>query len=151
VGKTLPYLGISAVSTVIILTVSHFAFGVSIKGSVALLALASLLFLLSALGWGILISTLTRSQQVAYFVAALSSILPGLLLSDFVFPISGMPAVIRAITVIVPAKYYVHLLRGIIMRGAGFSAGAGDLLALALFSAFTLIVAAARLKRVRLV
>jgi ABC-2 type transport system permease protein len=151
VGKTLPYLGISAVSTVIILIVSHFAFDLSIKGSIALLALASVLFLLSALGWGILISTITRSQQVAYFAAALSSILPALLLSDFVFPISGMPAAIRAITVVVPAKYYVHLLRGIMMRGAGFAAGFEDLAALAFFSAFTLIVAAARLKKVRLI
>jgi len=150
VGKTLPYLGISAASTVIILAVSRLAFGLQIKGSIALLALASLLFLLSTLGWGILISTITRSQQVAYFVAALSSILPALLLSDFVFPISGMPAVIRAITVVVPAKYFVHLLRGIMMRGAGFAAGFEDLAALAVFSAFTLIVAALRLKKVRL-
>jgi ABC-2 type transport system permease protein len=88
-GKTLPYLGISAVSTVIILAVSRFVFGLAVKGSIALLALASLLFLLSALGWGILISTVTRSQQVAYFAAALSSILPALLLSDFIFPSPG--------------------------------------------------------------
>ena len=116
-----------------------------------LLALASLLFLLAALGQGILISTVTNSQQVAYFAAALSSILPALLLSDFVFPISGMPKAIQAVTMIVPAKYYVHLLRGIMMRGAGFAAGASDLAALALFSAFTLVVAAVRLKKARLV
>lgn len=151
IGKTLPYLAISAVSTVIILIVSRLAFGLVIKGSLALLALAAFLFLLSTLGWGILISTITRSQQVAYFVAALSSILPALLLSDFVFPISGMPVVIRAITVIVPAKYFVHLLRGIMMRGAGFAAGWEDLAALAVFSAFTLAVAVLRLKKVRLV
>lgn len=151
IGKTLPYLGISAVSTVIILLAGRFAFGIEIKGSIPLLALASLLFLLAALGQGILISTVTNSQQVAYFAAALSSILPALLLSDFVFPISGMPKAIQAVTVIVPAKYYVHLLRGIMMRGAGFAAGASDLAALALFSAFTLVVAAVRLKKARLV
>ncbi|MBN1938341.1 MAG: ABC transporter permease [Candidatus Aminicenantes bacterium] len=150
-GKTLPYLGISAASTVIILLAGRLAFGIEIKGSIALLALASLLFLLAALGQGILISTLTNSQQVAYFAAALSSILPALLLSDFVFPISGMPKVIQAVTVIVPAKYYVHLLRGIMMRGAGFAAGAADLAALAIFSTFTLALAAARLKKARLV
>ena len=149
-GKTLPYLAVSAVSTVIILIVSRFAFGLEVKGSIALLALASLLFLLSALGWGILISTITRSQQVAYFAAALSSILPALLLSDFVFPISGMPAVIRAITAVVPAKYFVRLLRGIMMRGAGFAAGWEDLAALAVFSAFTLTLAAIRLKKIKL-
>lgn len=151
IGKTLPYLGISAVSTVIILLAGRLVFGLEIKGSIPLLALASLLFLLAALGQGILISTVTNSQQVAYFAAAMSSILPALLLSDFVFPISGMPPAIQAVTMIVPARYYVHLLRGIMMRGAGFSAGAADLAALALFSAFTLAVAAARLKKARLV
>ncbi len=151
IGKTLPYLGISAVSTVIILLAGRIVFGLEIKGSIPLLALASLLFLLAALGQGILISTVTNSQQVAYFAAAMSSILPALLLSDFVFPISGMPPAIQAVTMIVPARYYVHLLRGIMMRGAGFSAGAADLAALALFSAFTLAVAAARLKKARLV
>jgi len=151
VGKTLPYLGISALSTVIILIAGRFAFGVTIKGSIPLLALASLLFLLAALGQGILISTVTSSQQVAYFAAALSSILPALLLSDFVFPISGMPRVIQAVTLFVPARYFVHLLRGIMMRGAGFATGFGDLAALAIFSGFTLLAAAARLKKTRLV
>jgi len=151
IGKTLPYLGISAIATVIILLAGRFAFGIEIKGSIPLLALASLLFLLAALGQGILISTVTSSQQVAYFAAALSSILPALLLSDFVFPISGMPKIIQWVTVFVPARYYVHLLRGIMMRGAGFSAGFVDLAALAVFSAATLGAAAARLKKTRLV
>jgi ABC-2 type transport system permease protein len=88
---------------------------------------------------------------VAYFVAALSSILPALLLSDFVFPISGMPRVIQAVTFVFPARYFVHLLRGIMMRGAGFAAGYGDLAALAVFSGLTLLAAAARLKKTRLV
>ncbi|HOW51009.1 MAG TPA: ABC transporter permease [bacterium] len=151
VGKTLPYLAIAAVSTVIILTVGNVAFDVVIKGSMLLLAAAALLFVLAALGQGILISTITTSQQVAFFVAALSSMLPSLLLSGFIFPISGMPAVIRAITVVVPAKYFVELLRGIMMRGAGFETGMYDLLALALFSTFMIVVSAVRLKKVRLV
>ncbi|HSA32353.1 MAG TPA: ABC transporter permease [bacterium] len=151
IGKTLPYLVISAISTVIILVVGNIAFDVVIKGSILLLAAASLLFVLAALGQGILISTITTSQQVAFFVAALSSMLPSLLLSGFIFPISGMPAIIQAITVVVPAKYFVELLRGIMMRGAGFETGMLDLLALALFSTFMIVVSAVRLKKVRLV
>lgn len=151
VGKTLPYLAIAAVSTVIILTVGNVAFDVTIKGSMFLLAVAALLFVLAALGQGILISTITTSQQVAFFAAALSSMLPSLLLSGFIFPISGMPTVIRAITTVVPAKYFVDLLRGIMMRGAGFETGMIDLLALALFSTFMIVVSAVRLKKVRLV
>jgi len=151
IGKTLPYLVISAVSTVIILMVGNIAFDVVIKGSMLLLAAASLLFVLAALGQGILISTITSSQQVAFFVAALSSMLPSLLLSGFIFPISGMPPVIQAVTTVVPAKYFVELLRGIMMRGAGFETGMYDLLALALFSTFMIVVSAVRLKKVRLV
>lgn len=151
IGKTLPYLAIAGVSTVIILLVGNLAFAVTIKGSMLLLAAAALLFVLAALGQGILISTITSSQQVAFFVAALSSMLPSLLLSGFIFPISGMPAVIRAVTTVVPAKYFVELLRGIMMRGAGFETGMYDLLALAIFSTFMIVVSAVRLKKVRLV
>lgn len=151
IGKTLPYLAIAGVSTVIILMVGNIAFDVVIKGSMLLLAAASLLFVLAALGQGILISTITSSQQVAFFVAALSSMLPSLLLSGFIFPISGMPPVIQAVTTVVPAKYFVELLRGIMMRGAGFETGMYDLLALAIFSTFMIVVSAVRLKKVRLV
>ncbi len=151
IGKTLPYLAIAGVSTVIILLVGNLAFDVVIKGSMLLLAAAALLFVLAALGQGILISTITSSQQVAFFAASLSSMLPSLLLSGFIFPISGMPPVIQAVTVVVPAKYFVELLRGIMMRGAGFETGMYDLLALALFSTFMIVVSAVRLKKVRLV
>lgn len=151
VGKTLPYLVIAGVSTVIILLVGNLAFDVTIKGSMLLLATAALLFVLAALGQGILISTITSSQQVAFFVAALSSMLPSLLLSGFIFPISGMPRIIQVITTVVPAKYFVDLLRGIMMRGAGFETGMYELLALALFSTFMIVVSAVRLKKVRLV
>lgn len=151
IGKTLPYLFISLISTVIILTAGYFAFGVEVKGSYLMLFISSTLFILCALAQGILISTITTSQQIAFFVAALSSILPSLLLSGFIFPIAGMPYIIQAITTIVPAKYFVNLLRGILMRGSGFDSGMGDLTALAFFAIFMLAVSAIRLKRVKLV
>jgi len=151
IGKTLPYLIISLLSTVIILFVGYLAFGVEVKGSYLLLFISSTLFILCALAQGILISTITTSQQVAFFVASLSSILPALLLSGFIFPIAGMPYIIQAITTIVPAKYFVNLLRGIIMRGSGFDSGMGDLIALAVFAVIMLGVSAIRLKKVKLV
>lgn len=151
IGKTLPYLFISLLSTVIILTVGYFAFGVEVKGSYVMLFISSTLFILCALAQGILISTITTSQQIAFFVAALSSILPALLLSGFIFPIAGMPYIIQIITTIVPAKYFVNLLRGILMRGSGFDSGMSDLAALTAFAAFMLIVSAVRLKKVKLV
>ncbi|MGI6393118.1 MAG: ABC transporter permease [bacterium] len=151
VGKTIPFLIISLVATVVILFTGYFAFGVEVKGSYLLLFVASTLFILSALAQGILISTVTSSQQIAYFMAALSSILPALLLSGFIFPIAGMPKVIQALTTIVPAKYFVSLLRGVMMRGAGFSSAVEDLTALAVFSFVLLLVSVVRLKNVKLV
>lgn len=151
IGKTVPYLFVAAASTTLLIVVGHGAFGLEIRGSLLLFILAALLFILAALAQGVLISTVTTSQQVAFFAAALSSILPSLLLSGFIFPIAGMPAVIRAITVIVPARYFVSLLRAVMLRGAGFETGLPDLLALFFFSFFLLAVATVRLKRTRLV
>ncbi len=151
IGKTIPYLVISLLSTVIILVTGYLAFGVEVKGSYLMLFVSSTLFIMSALAQGILISTITTSQQVAFFAASLSSLLPALLLSGFIFPIAGMPGIIQAITVIVPAKYFVNLLRGIIMRGSGFDTGLSDLAALMIFSFVLLTISVIRLKKVKLV
>jgi ABC-2 type transport system permease protein len=147
VGKTIPYIIIASLSTTLILLVGMLLFGLVVKGSLVVLALAAFLFILAALAQGILISTLTTSQQVAFFVAALSSILPSLLLSGFIFPIQGMPPIIQAITVVVPARYFVDLLRAIMLRGAGIETGMIDLTALALFAFLMLAVASTRLKK----
>ncbi|HQM84827.1 MAG TPA: ABC transporter permease [bacterium] len=151
IGKTIPYLVISLLSTVIILVTGYLAFGVEVKGSYLMLFVSSTLFIMSALAQGILISTITTSQQVAFFAASLSSLLPALLLSGFIFPIAGMPYIIQAITTIVPAKYFVNLLRGIIMRGSGFDTGLSDLAALTIFSFVLLTISVIRLKKVKLV
>lgn len=151
IGKTIPYLFISLISTIIILSVGQIAFGIEIKGSMALLITSTTLFILSALAQGILISTLTSSQQMAFFIAALSSILPALLLSGFIFPISGMPRAIQWITVIIPARYFVDLLRGVLMRGADMQTGIYNLTVLAIFSFIMLSLSAIRLKKVKLV
>jgi len=151
VGKTIPYVIIASLSTTLILLVGTLLFGLVVKGSFLALILAALLFILAALGQGILISTITTSQQVAFFVAALSSILPSLILSGFIFPIAGMPPIIRAITVVVPARYFVDLLRAIMLRGAGIETGIESLTALAILSFSMLAVATFRLKKGRLV
>ncbi len=151
IGKTIPYLVISLLSTVIILVTGYLAFGVEVKGSYLMLFISATLFIMSALAQGILISTITTSQQVAFFAASLSSLLPALLLSGFIFPIAGMPYIIQAITTIVPAKYFVNLLRGIIMRGSGFDTGLSDLAALTIFSFVLLTISVIRLKKVKLV
>jgi len=151
IGKTVPYLFVAILSTVFILIISNIAFDVQVKGSYILLAVSSFVFILAALGQGILISTITTSQQVAFFIAALSTLLPAMLLSGFVFPIASMPVWIQYVTKILPATYFVTLLRAVLMKGAGFESTWEPLLALMLFSTITILISAIRLKNMKVV
>lgn len=120
-GKTLPYILICLATMVMILAVGYLLFGIVIRGSLLLLALATLCFLFAALGMGILISSVTRSQQVAFQVAAIASLLPSLVLSGLIFPIQSMPPPIQAVTLIVVPRYFISVLRGIILKDASFA------------------------------
>ena len=147
IGKTLPYLGISFVSALLIILTSMVLFELPMNGSWLLLVLAIGLFLVGAQAQGLLISTIAETQQVAFQVALLSSFLPTFILSGFIFPISSMPAVVQAITRIVPARYFLVALRAIVLKGAGIAAFWEELLALAIFASVALTLAALRLKR----
>ncbi|MEX2288527.1 MAG: ABC transporter permease [Planctomycetaceae bacterium] len=116
-GKLVPYAFIGVVETLIVLTVMVYVFGVPIRGSVALLMALSTLFLVCALGLGLLVSTLAKTQLQAMQFAFLI-MLPSVLLSGFVFPRSEMPWPIYAISSILPVTYFVEILRGVVLRGA---------------------------------
>jgi len=94
-------------------------FEVPVRGSLLWTALVTVLFLAGGLGWGVLVSTLADTQQVAFQIALLSSMLPTLLLSGFVFPISSMPRALQLVSLVVPARYYIASLREILLKGAG--------------------------------
>ena len=94
-------------------------FQVPLRGSVLLLALTGCIFLTGALFWGILISAVAKSQLLAYQIGILSSFLPAFLLSGFIYSVENMPVVIQAITFIVPARYFVTILKGIFLKGVG--------------------------------
>ncbi|MHB8094905.1 MAG: ABC transporter permease [Candidatus Aminicenantales bacterium] len=138
VGKTVPYVFLSLISSHGVLFLGYVLFGVSIKGNYFLLLLAMTLFVIGGLGQGLFISTITRTQQVAFQLALLSSFLPTFVLSGFIFPVRNMPAVIRAATYLIPARFFLDALRGIILKGAGIGALWEDLLLLAGFAALTL-------------
>jgi len=146
-GKTLPYLAISFVSALLIILTSMVLFDLPMRGSWLLLCAAIGLFLVGAQAQGLLISTVAQSQQVAFQMALLSSFLPTMILSGFIFPISSMPAVIQAVTHIVPARYFLVALRAIVLKGAGIEAFWSDLAALAIFATVALGVASVRLAR----
>jgi ABC-2 type transport system permease protein len=147
VGKTLPYLAISFVSALMVIFSAMLLFDLPMRGSWLLLCGAIGLFLVGAQAQGLLISTIAQTQQVAFQVALLSSLLPTMILSGFIFPISSMPAVVQAITHIVPARYFLVALRSIVLKGAGAGAFWQDLAALAIFATVALGLAALRLRR----
>ena len=120
IGKAIPYFVIGLIDVLMAVLMGQMLFDVAIKGSFWLMLLASCLYLLVALTLGLLISISTKSQLLANQFAVLTTYLPSLLLSDFVFPISNMPAVLQVLTNIMPATYYINILKGLYLRNLGF-------------------------------
>jgi drug efflux transport system permease protein len=111
------------------------------------LLLALSLYLVGALGLGLLVSSIAESQQVAFQVAVLASFLPTLMLSGFIFPIASMPTFLQFITYIVPARYFLIALRGIMLKGVGLDVVWVDLGALVAYALLILTLASVRLRR----
>ena len=147
VGKTIPYFVISLLSAFIVVGMAMLMFDLPMRGSWVMLLLAVSLFLVSALGSGLLISTLADTQQVAFQLALLIAYLPTLMLSGFIFPISSMPVFLQVVTYAVPARYFLIALRGIVLKGVGVAAFWQDLVALVVFATVILGLAALRLRR----
>lgn len=118
-GKLVPYVAIAFFDVVVVILAARFVFGVPLVGSIPLLLVASCLFLVAALGLGLLISVVSNTQLVAMAIAVMATMLPTVLLSGFMYPISTMPAPIRAITYLLPARYYLVIVRGIFLKGVG--------------------------------
>jgi ABC-2 type transport system permease protein len=146
-GKTIPYLGLSLLATLIILVSARLLFGVEIKGSPLDLLVAVLLYLFGALGFGLLISTIATTQSFAFEVGAIGSMLPAILLSGFIFQIRIMPEWLQAITYLVPARFFLVILRGIILKGEGLLTYWDDVVALVIFGVVVVVLASARLAR----
>ena len=119
-GKMIPYGALAFGELCLILTIMRFIFQVPIHGSVLMLLLMSLPFLLTVLGLGLFISTRAHTQAEA-FQLSMGTILPSVFLSGYIFQISTMPGFFRAISAFIPATYYIQILRGIILRGSAFS------------------------------
>ncbi|HET9316291.1 MAG TPA: ABC transporter permease [Vicinamibacteria bacterium] len=146
-GKATPYLVISLLATAIIILAARVLFGVVVRGSYLDLLAVTVLYLLGALGFGLLISTIADTQALAFQIGLLTSLLPALLLSGFIFPIRTMPLVLRAFTNLVPARHFLIVLRGIILKGADLSPYVEQLAILALFATATLALASLRMSR----
>jgi ABC-2 type transport system permease protein len=149
VGKTLPYLGISLLSSMGIILAAMALFELPMRGSWGSLLLAAGLFLLGALGTGLLVSTIAQSQLVAFQVTLILAFLPTFLLSGFIFPIQNMPKPIQIVTYVVPARYFLVALRGIVLKGVGLATVGADLAALVGYAVVVLGLASVRLSRER--
>jgi ABC-2 type transport system permease protein len=117
IGKVIPFIGIGALDTAMILAAGRFVFGVPMEGSWLVLTGYSLIYLVIALGLGLLISAITKSQQIAMMMAQLLTILPSMMLSGFIFPVTSMPRVLQWFAHIIPATYYLRIIRGVMLRG----------------------------------
>jgi ABC-2 type transport system permease protein len=146
-GKTLPYLGISLIATVLILAAARVLFGIAVAGPYLHLFAATLVYLIGALGLGLLVSSIADTQAMAFQAGALVSMLPAIFLSGFIFPIRSMPRALQIVTYAVPARYFNVVLRGVILKGAGLESYPRDMAFLVLYALAVMALAYARLAR----
>ena len=147
IGKTVPYFVISLAAAMAVVLLSMALFDLPMRGSWAALLGSVSLFLVGALAFGVLISTIADTQQVAFQVALLTSYLPTLMLSGFIFPIASMPPLLQAVTYVVPARYFLVTLRGILLKGVGPAVLWEQLVAMTIFAIVILGLASLRLRR----
>ncbi len=146
-GKTIPYTILSLVIALMVLMAGIYFFDIKIQGSFWALMLVTLIFLIGCLSLGLLISTIADSQQVAFMLATIITLLPTFILSGFIFPIRNMPVFVQLFTYIIPARYYLVALRGIMLKGAPLSVFVPEIAALTLFAVITLTVSTVRMKK----
>ena len=121
IGKVVPYIFLSVINAIVIIVLSIFIFKMPVQGSLFLLGAESTLFIINALSLGILISTISETQQTAMMISLMGLMLPVILLSGFIFPISSMPSILQILSNIIPAKWFIIILKGIMLKGVGIS------------------------------
>ena len=146
-GKLLPYLALGLLEFMLVIAFGMTAFDLPIRGSGLVLAALGLAFLVGMLGQGLLVSVIAKNQLVATQGGALSSLLPSLLLSGMVFPVENMPLPLQLLSRVVPARYLVHGLRGVLLKGNGLDVLWPDLVALVVFAVAVIGLATARFQR----
>jgi ABC-2 type transport system permease protein len=145
-GKVIPYVALAFIDACIILAMGKFVFGVPVEGNLVLLLAESLLYITMALSLGILISSITNSQQVAMSISLMALMLPTILLSGFIFPIENMPLVLQVFCHIMPPKYFITIIKGIMLKGNSFMYVWKETLILASFTALFIMISIRKFK-----
>ena len=148
VGKILPYVVLSLFDAFEVIAIGHYWFGVPLRSSLLLMALGCSLFLLSGLGIGLFASTIANTQQEALLTVWLT-LLPAIFLSGFLFPTNNMPLFLQWISYAIPMRYFLKIIRVLMLKGVGIESIQAELIALAIFG-FAIMGAAARRIRKRL-
>ena len=146
VGKVLPYVILAFVDVIEVLIIGHWWFGVPVRGDLALILILSGLFALSSLGIGLFASTIANTQQEAV-LTVMMTILPSIFLSGFFFPIDAMPRFLQIISYAIPLRYYLVIIRALMLKGVGATALENEVIALALFALLITGAAAARFRK----
>lgn len=146
IGKVVPFIILSIFNAVFILIMAWIIFDIPINGSIVLLLLESLLFIITALSLGVLISTVSNSQQMALMLSLFGLMLPVILLSGFIFPISNMPLPLQIISNIIPAKFYLIIIKAIMLKGVGIMYIWKETLVLVFMSVFMIVLSIKKFK-----
>lgn len=147
VGKVIPYAALAFIDAILILIVSYVLFDFKVKGDLFSLFLVTVVFIFCGLNLGLIISTLAKSQQSTMAISFIMTIIPTFVLSGFVFPIRNMPMVLQLLSYLVPARYYLDVIRGIILKGNGIQEHTDDVSFLLFFMILTFRVGSFRLKK----
>ncbi|MEO1021869.1 MAG: ABC transporter permease [Bacteroidota bacterium] len=137
-GKVTPYALLSFINAILVVVIGYFVFDVPVLGGMTLLLSTCLLYVVTALALGTLISTVSTTQQDAMMRSLMGLMMPSMLLSGFIFPIASMPEVLQIISRVVPATYFIRILKGVMLRGTGFGFVAFEISILALMTALFL-------------
>lgn len=146
IGKLIPFIIIASIDVIMVIAVAKFWFRVPIAGSLPLLLGLSAVFLMTSLGLGLFVSTVSRNQQQA-MMSSMFIIMPSVFLSGFMFPIENMPKAIQFLTYFIPLRYYLDIVRGIFLKGAGISSLWVDAAALLVFGVATLALSMLRFRK----
>jgi ABC-2 type transport system permease protein len=146
VGKIIPYASFAIFNTIEVLVLGYLFFGVPIRGSILLILLLSTLFLTSSLAIGLLVSVIANTQQEA-MLTVFMTLLPSIFLSGFFFPLEAMPKVLQAISYIFPLRFFMNIIRSLLLKGSGVVELQNDVIALAIFAGALMVLAATRFKK----